>query len=94
MDLSNFTEISGWIGALAFAFSGLPQAIHSFRYKNSYGITWGLLILWWIGEWGCLFYVLPKGQIPLICNYVGNIVFVGIITYYKIFPGPDHGVYK
>ena len=78
-------EVIGWIGSIAFAVSALPQAYHSWKTKNSNGITWGLITCWWIGEWCCLIYVIPQLQWPLIANYVGNIVFVSVITYYKIW---------
>jgi len=78
-------ELIGWIGSIAFAISGLPQAIYSYKQGHSRGITWGLIWCWWVGEWFSLIYVIPLGKLPLIINYLGNIVFVGVITYYKIW---------
>lgn len=78
-------ELIGWIGSIAFAICALPQAYQSYKDGHSNGVTWGLIVLWWIGEWCSLIYVIPMMKWPLIANYVGNIVFVGIITYYKIW---------
>ena len=103
----NGYELSGWIGSICFAFSALPQAIKCMREGHAFGVSWGMIILWTIGEWGSLIYVLPMMAIPLICNYVGNIVFCGIVTYYKLRPRKsvveaerqrqlriEHGVYS
>lgn len=80
-------EYFGWIGSLFLAFCGLPQAIESFKTKSSEGITWGLLIMWILGEIFTLIYVFSKKDIPLLLNYLMNIVFLSIIVYYKIWPG-------
>ncbi len=69
------------------AFCGLPQAVSSYRHKSSHGITWGLLVMWGIGEVLTLAYVLPKMELPLVFNYAANIVFLCVIGYYKFFPG-------
>lgn len=82
-------ETIGWIGSIAFALSALPQAIKSYREGHSYGISWGLIFFWTVGEWCSLAYVLPMWKWPLIINYLGNIVFCGIVTWYKFFPRED-----
>lgn len=79
-------EIFGWIGAVLLAFCGLPQAIESFKKGSSYGVTWGLISMWLLGEVFTLFYVYPKSDLPLLFNYFVNILFILIIGYYKIFP--------
>lgn len=79
-------EYIGWIGGVLLAFCGLPQAIESFKTKNSDGLTWGFLIMWGLGELFTIVYVVPKWHWPLIFNYTANIVFISIITYYKIKP--------
>ncbi len=79
-------EYIGWIGSILLAFCGLPQAIESYRTKNSDGLTWGLLLMWFVGEIFTIIYILPKWHWPLIFNYTANIVFISIILYYKIKP--------
>lgn len=82
----NLHETIGWIGSIGFGLSGAPQAYQSWKDKHSNGITWGLVYLWMIGEWFSLAYVLPDRLWPLVFNYVGNIILVAIITYYKMYP--------
>ena len=79
-------EYIGWIGSILLAFCGLPQAIESFKTKNSDGLTWGFLIMWGVGEIFTIIYILPKWHWPLIFNYTANIIFISIIVYYKLKP--------
>ena len=76
----------GWIGSILLAFCGLPQAIESFKTKNSDGLTWGFLIMWGVGELFTIVYIIPKWHWPLIFNYTANIIFISIIVYYKLKP--------
>lgn len=80
------TNIFGWIGSICFAICGAPQAYMSYKTGNSNGISWGLLILWMIGECSMIIYIVPKGDMPLLFNYTGNLLFVGTIIKYKLFP--------
>jgi uncharacterized protein with PQ loop repeat len=77
-------EYIGWIGSILLAFCGLPQAIESYKTKNSDGLTWGFLIMWGVGELFTIAYIIPKWHWPLIFNYTANIIFISIITYYKV----------
>ena len=79
-------ETIGWIGGILLAFCGLPQAVESFKTKNSDGLTWGFLIMWGVGELFTIVYIIPKWHWPLIFNYTANIIFISIIVYYKIKP--------
>jgi uncharacterized protein with PQ loop repeat len=79
-------EYIGWIGSILLAFCGLPQAIESYKTKNSDGLTWGFLGMWGMGEIFTIIYILPKWHWPLIFNYTANIIFIAIILYYKIKP--------
>ena len=79
-------EYIGWIGSILLAFCGLPQAIESYKTKSSEGLTWSFLIMWGVGEIFTIIYILPKWHWPLIFNYTANIIFIGIILYYKIKP--------
>lgn len=79
-------EYIGWIGGILLAFCGLPQAIESYKTGKSDGLTWGFLIMWGIGELFTIVYIIPKWHWPLIFNYTANIIFISIITYYKIKP--------
>jgi len=79
-------EFIGWLGSILLAFCGLPQAVESWRSGSSAGVTWGLLLMWGAGEILTLMYVFPRAEMPLIFNYAVNIVFLSVITYYKINP--------
>lgn len=77
-------NIIGWIGSIFLAFCGLPQAIKSIKNKNSDGMTWGMLILWQLGECTTMIYIILKKEYPLFFNYIFNIIFVSIIIYFKL----------
>lgn len=79
-------EIIGWLSALCFGLCGLPQAYKSYKEQNSDGVSWGLLILWYVGEWLALIYVYLKHgwDLPLISNYLLNLVFISVILRYKL----------
>jgi uncharacterized protein with PQ loop repeat len=70
-----------------FAFCGLPQAIHSWRVKNSDGMTYTFIIMWAAGEVLTLVYVMQKDDVaPLLFNYFANLCFLAVILWYKINP--------
>lgn len=83
----NLFSILGWLGSVCLAICGIPQAIQSYRDKHSHGISWGFLLLWTFGEIFALAYVYDKLDLPLLVNYGSNILIVGIMLYYKIYPG-------
>ena len=76
----------GWIGSLLLALCGLPQAIESYKTKSSEGLTWGFILMWFIGELCTFAYIIPKMDFPLLVNYSANIIFLIIIIYYKVNP--------
>lgn len=79
-------ETIGWLGSVMLAFCGFPQAVESWRTKNSDGLTWGFLLLWFWGEVFTFVFVLPTMLLPLVFNYTANLIFLAIIIYYKIRP--------
>lgn len=79
-------EISGIIGALMFAFCGLPQAITCIKTGNSQGLSWTFLIMWFFGEVFTIIYILPKHDYILLTNYILNFGFLLIMLKYKIKP--------
>jgi len=85
-------ETVGWIGSMAFALCGAPQAWYSYKQGHSDGISWAFLWLWIIGEVFTLIYVIPKEHWPLTFNYIGNILFTSVILYFKLKPrGESNG---
>ena len=79
-------DLLGWLGGLMLAFSAVPQALESYRCKNSNGLTWPFLMMWFWGEVFMIVYIVPKGDIILIANYAINLFLVAIILRYKIWP--------
>lgn len=85
-------EILGWIGATAFAISGVPQMIKSIREGHSSGVSHGLIWLWLTGEAAMLLYTTLKySDVILLTNYIANLIFVGVIAWYKYFPRKTKG---
>jgi uncharacterized protein with PQ loop repeat len=80
-------ELFGWLGSFCLAICALPQAIKSIRDGHSNGLSYGLLILWFAGEVFTLLYICRSiHSLPLLLNYISNILFLLIIFKYKIFP--------
>lgn len=80
-------ELIGWVGAILFALCGLPQAWMAWKNKNSDGLAWGFLLMWFGGEVLTFTYVMTKSDVlPLLVNYTLNFVFLLIILWYKVFP--------
>jgi len=77
------------VGAVCFAACAVPQAVLSMRNKNSEGMSYLFLWLWFAGEAMTIVYVLAsvKGNIaPLMFNYLINFSCLLVILYYKHFP--------
>jgi uncharacterized protein with PQ loop repeat len=81
-------ETIGWLGSILFAFCAAPQCIMSIRQGHSNGVSSLLLIMWGTGEILSIAYVLLKHGIdlPLLFNYLMNIIFVSVIMFYKFLP--------
>lgn len=79
-------EIIGWIGALCFSLCALPQSIMCYKQGHAKGLSWAFLLLWMVGEILTIIYVVPKGHLPLIANYVINLALLQVMVYYKIWP--------
>lgn len=83
-------EIIGWLGSICLAISGLPQAWMSYKDKHSRGISWSFILLWAFGEVFALTYVYDKLDLPLVTNYITNILIIGVILYFKITGDNKH----
>ena len=79
-------EAFGVLGSILLGASALPQAIESYRYKNSDGLTLGFVAMWWTGMLFMTIYIVPKGDMILIANYVVNLFLVTVILRYKLWP--------
>ena len=79
----------GYVASITLAFCALPQVIYSMRVKNAYGVDSLFLALWAGGEVLMVAYVFLRhgmSDIPLLANYLMNLLFLGVIIYYKLFP--------
>ena len=81
-----WVQAFGWVYSLAFALSALPQAIKSHKQGHSSGVADGMMQLWMIGEITGLVYGFGLWQMPIVFNCALNILFVGVIVYYRLRP--------
>jgi MtN3 and saliva related transmembrane protein len=80
-------ELVGYIGGLCFAFSALPQTIKTVRSGRAEDLSWGMLLMWLVGEVAMLVYERVAIQSwPLFLNYFFNLLFLLPILYIKIRP--------
>jgi len=64
--------------------SGAPAAFSAISTGHSQLHT-GTLSLWTVGEICAIIYISNRRDIPLLINYIVNLIFISIIWYYKIF---------
>ena len=81
-------ELIGWVGSFLLTFCGVPMAWQSFKEGHSTGVNMIFLQMWLWGEVFTLIYVAaqPELLIPLIANYIFNIIMILVILKYKYFP--------
>ena len=79
-------ELIGWLSSFFLIICGMPLARQSYKAKRT-DINAYFLGMWFAGEVLGLLYVLSKGDIILISNYLINGCSCGIVLYYKLFPG-------
>lgn len=86
-------DLIGWIGSVAFAICGLPQAWECFKNKSAKGINPFFVGLWLTGEVCYVMSVLLKfGWVGwMMFNYLANIFSITVIMYYLIKDGKKNG---
>lgn len=86
-----FIKIIGWLAGFFFAICGVPQAVKSFKDGHSEGLSNLFLFCWTAGEVLMIIYVIALHGFdgPLLFNYVGNLVVLAFIIWYKFFPRID-----
>jgi uncharacterized protein with PQ loop repeat len=83
-------ELLGWIGGIFLSICAFPQVYKTYNEHSATGLSLWMLILWWVGEVCTLGYVLYTNiqvgdfQLPLIINYIVNIVMVVYLIYAKV----------
>lgn len=78
-------ETIAYLGNLLLAICGLPLAYRSWKNKHAEGVDSFFLLIWTLGEILTLIYVISLRELPLIMNYAFNLIFIGIVIYYKYF---------
>jgi len=79
-------DFIGWIGSIAFAICGIPQAWECYKNRSATGINPFFIILWLIGEICYVLSVLIKfGWVNwMMFNYISNIISITVIIYYLL----------
>jgi uncharacterized protein with PQ loop repeat len=81
-------ELLGWLGALAFALSALPQTVKTLRTRRADDLSWGFLSLWLGGEICMIVYNhLTVNSLPLAANYYLNLACLLPIIWVKVSSG-------
>lgn len=80
--------VIGWLSAFLFIVCGIPQALQSYKSGNADGISSAFLLMWYAGEiLGAIYATSLKPiPVPILTNYIFNIVILTIIMKYKYFP--------
>jgi uncharacterized protein with PQ loop repeat len=81
-------ETIGWISSAFLLLCGVPQALKSIKDGHSGGISVLFIWFWLLGEITGTIYIATFKEIslPLLTNYVFNVIIVFIIIFYKYFP--------
>ena len=81
-------ESLGYVGAILLAVCAFPQMLMSIKDGNSFGLSSGFLLSWYIGEILMLaFTVTTIGTSgPLFYNFLANTVMLTVIVKYKYWP--------
>lgn len=81
-------QLIGYLGLIFLFMAALPQAIKALKQGHSNNMAVSYLVLLDIGFIILIFYVclLSKTPIPILINYILNLIVYGIMTYYKFFP--------
>jgi len=84
--LATYFEAIAWLGTFILLLRGIPQAYRCWNQGHSNGLSPSMLWLWLSGSL-CM---IPNGishmDGPVIVVYSTNVLFVGIMLWYKYFP--------
>lgn len=80
-------NILGYAAMFFLITAALPQVIKTVKEGHSEGLAGGYIVLLLIGFGLMTTYLfLTKPVIPVITNYLFNILMILILGYYKLFP--------
>jgi len=72
----------GWASSTLLLICGLPELYYGIK-TGHVGMSTAFLVMWFLGEILGLTYVLLMRNKPLIFNYLGNTIIVGLILAIK-----------
>lgn len=87
-------ELIGWIGSILFAICAAPQAVQCAKDGHARGLNWFFLLAWLGGEIFTIIYIWPKQDIPLLANYLVNLIFLVVMLRYKVSERPSRIEFK
>ena len=79
-------EFFGWASTFLLTIGGFPQAYKTYKEGNAHGLSYGMVISWFIGEIFLVLYSLGHFNLPVLMNSVLNSCIAAFILRYKIFP--------
>jgi len=88
-------DLIGWIGSIAFAICGIPQAWDCYKNRTARGINPLFVGLWLVGEICYVASVLMKfGWVNwMMFNYMANIFSIMVIIYYLFMDRKKSGLF-
>jgi uncharacterized protein with PQ loop repeat len=80
-------HLLGYVAMACLITAAFPQAYKAIRDGHSHGVSGAFLILLMVG-FGLMsvYLVLTKPVYPVLINYLSNMVMMGVVAYYKLFP--------
>jgi uncharacterized protein with PQ loop repeat len=87
--MEDIFTFNAYLGSILLAICAAPLAYRAYHDGHSKGVDGLFLLIWTLGEIFTLSYVLYTWDLPLILNYGLNLVFIGVVVYYKLKPRRD-----
>jgi uncharacterized protein with PQ loop repeat len=79
-------ETIAWLGTCFLAAHALPQVYKSLT-EGAEGLSWGMLVLWWLGVACTLPYVIQVQNWPVVAAHTINFFACSTLLYAKISTG-------
>jgi Flp pilus assembly protein TadB len=80
----------GWLSTIFLATCGIPMLYKAYKDGNADGVSALFLLMWILGEIFGLIYVTWLWSLPLIANYLFNLILTIMIARYKFWPRRKH----
>jgi uncharacterized protein with PQ loop repeat len=89
MTFEPINELIGWAGGVVLSICAVPQVYRTWKTKRAGDLSWGFLLLWFVGEIFTFFYIIASDIMnnlehwPLYLNYFFNTLLVIYLLYAK-----------